>query len=257
MARRNRDRFLRAPLMACEAHVGPVHHDRRAHVRRARSELCRGRLLRDPRLCRQRLRDPLSTADLPRLRAVRLAHGRVRGREGHQQPGDVARGGARLPDRPSCRPTGALAARSGACGRASVARLHGDRDDGESLLPARAPRHLGDATRSRPTHVADVRARARDARTGVRDAHTSGRARGRDRVRTRRARRPRGQPDRPASAHPGASTRCSPARWCSFWPHRSLRGQSVRELLGAYNVIGDGSYDRARFCATGSGTPRT
>ena len=105
-----------------------------------------------------------------------------------------------IPHRPPRRPAGARPARGVARGRAPVARLHGDRDDRESLLPAGARRRVGDArspsidrrgatpcscsslsgSRSRP---ARRRSRSRPGSSSPRSRSRSSRAAGSPRIR--------------------------------------------------------------------------
>ena len=79
--------------------------------------------------------------------------------------------------------------------------------------------------------------------TRARDPHPGGRARGRDRLRTGRARGRRGEPVRPGPRRPGACMRCSAEPSRVVAGGSTARGQSLSGLLGAYGVVGDRSYD--------------
>ena len=125
------------PRLARPPDGGAVHHDRRAHLLRARAQPRGGR--RDPGSGRGVRRSSASLYPLlltPGVPALRLAAERLRGREDDERGRHVARRDPRLPARPAdARRALSLLAR-GARRRGPVDGLHRHGDDGERLLSA-------------------------------------------------------------------------------------------------------------------------
>ncbi len=175
MVGRDRGRVVRRPSLARAGHGRPVHHGRRAHLLGARPQP--RRQPRAPRARRSipRLRDRLPGAHQPCLRGFRAADGRLCGGEDAERARHVAGRDPRVPPRPSRRRRRALAARRGAGGLASLARLHGLGHDGERVLPRLSrlrpsphPRPRAADHRQAGCASARGRRRRRDARAGCR-----------------------------------------------------------------------------------------
>ncbi len=94
--------------------------------------------------------------------------GRVHGREGDQRPRGVARGRARLPARAPFRLADRRLRRRRAHGRAAVAPVRGDADDGERVLPAVPARRARARVRARAADVDALAAPARRDRARLR-----------------------------------------------------------------------------------------
>jgi hypothetical protein len=177
LARRTRPRLVRRPGVARPRPGRPVHHGRRADLRRARTEPRGQRRAPGPRPSLAGLRDRVSGPPQPGLRRLRPADRRLRRGEDPERARNVAGGDPGLLPRPPRRRALACAARGRAGGLAPLARLHRHGHDGERLLPRLPRRRARLRAHARAPDTRAAASAARGDRSRVRDPRAGGRAR--------------------------------------------------------------------------------